>query len=83
MSTVYVNVKKGNMFSKAHVEKIQKAAGVGNNLDLFAEVELMPRVTWQVTQQVHDMLTSVGSLYDVHGENRLVYESMLIKLEVI
>lgn len=71
------------MFSKAHVEKIQKAAGVGNNLDLSKEIELMTKVTWHVTQQVYDMLNSVGSIYDYNGERRLVYESMLIKLEVL
>ena len=71
------------MFSKAHAEKIQRAAGVGNNLDLFDEINLMPRVTWTVTQQAYDMLMNTGSLYDVNGENRLVYNSMLIKLEII
>tara|TARA_R110000796_G_scaffold59371_1_gene136808 strand:+ start:13790 stop:14014 length:225 start_codon:yes stop_codon:yes gene_type:complete len=71
------------MFSKEHVEKIQRAAGVGNNLDLFAEVELMPKVTWIVTQQVYDMLRDTGSIIDDGIDQRLVYNSMLIKLEIL
>jgi len=68
------------MFSKAHAEKIQRAAGVGNNLDLFDEIQLMEKVTWSVSQETYDTLMSTANLYDFNGDMRMIYNSMRIKL---
>lgn len=70
------------MFSRAHVKKIQKASGVGNDLDLFKEIQRMDKVEWVVNQQTYEALIGSGNIYDINGEARLVYNSNLIKLTI-
>jgi len=71
------------MFSLAHVKKIQRASGVGNDLDLSDEIDKMDKVEWVVTQETYDSLMSTGSLYDDGDDELLVYNSMLIKLTTV